>query len=869
MGDSNAQGRSLMTKLRGARLFGSIVSMIAVAWVSQLSCSPPPSEQPGRVVSVQSSLIETQYSPHSGTRFHASVIYPQTHQHYFQPLAPSSVKATIPPAPGMFGQNDLLYVYVFLEFTDLPTELMLQFMDETGSWEHRAFWGADMIPWGTLNTASRRQICASMGCISKGAWTRITVSASNIGMVGHRAVGAAYTLYGGKAFWDETGYMPNGSSIDERPWFDDALPAGAIAYSSSDGWHWAAAKRDWLQFGGDPAHSGNNQLETQISPANMAGLRLMLGFNSFRMTHPSNAPPVLLKDVSIGGATHDVLYVNSGGNLFAIDAYTGQDILRGDPQLTMTTDPGESSPAIDPSRQWVYNIGNDRRIHKYSATTLTEVGTGWALPTAERSKTSPTIAKVNGTTFLYVGTGDLVGSCCFGHLVTVNLSMPDPPSPAAVTTLQTTGGLWARGGLPFDATKQRILGATGDVNGPFNFANGVIPVTLLAVKFDGTAILDSYTPANEAHLNSEDLDLGSTNTQLFPNTGYYSREHVAAQVGKDGYARLIDLDNMSGQGVPGQFGGEISSTGLATLSDPLPAGCAEGTQQCHVRGPTASWIDPSDGRYWIFVNAPTGMIALRYEEFHQATFLNTIWSTPPTVRAATKVGGAFVANGVLYYANGDNTDSNKMGLKWVTALTGLDASGNFPTTGTTDANDKRTPLVVNGVVYYNGMAWSLAGVPPNTPNRALRRSASQSTDLPGFFGFAYLANDGSTEGDFFKGSVNHTDNQPTTVNGLTGFGGPWWKVDLGSTFTINKVVLHNRTDAGQSRISNFRIAVSNTSSTGPFSVVYSSTGTFSDPVILAAFQNVNARWVMVQKVCSTSNCRTDDDFMNLAEVQVF
>ena len=43
-------------------------------------------------------------------------------------------------------QGDVFFCYVYLDARNPPTEIMLQFND--GSWEHRAYWGADSIDWG-------------------------------------------------------------------------------------------------------------------------------------------------------------------------------------------------------------------------------------------------------------------------------------------------------------------------------------------------------------------------------------------------------------------------------------------------------------------------------------------------------------------------------------------------------------------------------------------------------------------------------------------------------------------------------------------------------------------------------------------------
>jgi hypothetical protein len=112
------------------------------------------------------------------------------HQHYFyQATATLSV-----------GTGDTLFAYVYLDPANPPTEVMLQFYD--GTFEHRAYWGANQIPFGADNTASKRY----MGPLpATGQWVRLEVPASQVALEGKVLNGIAFTLYGGRATWDTAG----------------------------------------------------------------------------------------------------------------------------------------------------------------------------------------------------------------------------------------------------------------------------------------------------------------------------------------------------------------------------------------------------------------------------------------------------------------------------------------------------------------------------------------------------------------------------------------------------------------------------------------------------------------------------------------
>ena len=157
-------------------------------------------------------------SPYSGVRAHQSALLAGTHQHYFE-----GATSTLPIAVG-----DALFAYVYLDPVNPPSEVMLQW--KAGTWEHRAYWGANLIPFGADGTASRRY----MGPLpATGQWVRLSVPAKQVGLEGSTVDGMAFTLYDGRATWDYVGKY--------RVWVDDAVPAGATAAGTAEGWNWVGS----------------------------------------------------------------------------------------------------------------------------------------------------------------------------------------------------------------------------------------------------------------------------------------------------------------------------------------------------------------------------------------------------------------------------------------------------------------------------------------------------------------------------------------------------------------------------------------------------------------------------------------------------
>jgi hypothetical protein len=74
-----------------------------------------------------------------------------------------------------------------------------------GSWEHRAFWGADRIEWGGTDATSPGHRRISTAIPPAGVWYRLEVEAADVGLAGKTIDGMAFTLYDGQATWDRAG----------------------------------------------------------------------------------------------------------------------------------------------------------------------------------------------------------------------------------------------------------------------------------------------------------------------------------------------------------------------------------------------------------------------------------------------------------------------------------------------------------------------------------------------------------------------------------------------------------------------------------------------------------------------------------------
>jgi len=105
--------------------------------------------------------------------------------------------------PFVIAENDILFAYVFLDKDNPPETVQLQFND--GTWEHRAYWGADKAHGAGRNNASNKLL----GPLPElGKWVRLEVPAATVGLKpGAKLNGWAFTQFGGTVHWDQAGAM--------------------------------------------------------------------------------------------------------------------------------------------------------------------------------------------------------------------------------------------------------------------------------------------------------------------------------------------------------------------------------------------------------------------------------------------------------------------------------------------------------------------------------------------------------------------------------------------------------------------------------------------------------------------------------------
>jgi len=107
--------------------------------------------------------------------------------------------------PLVVGAGDRLFAYVYLDPTNTPKAVMLQY-HVGGKWSKRANWGdPKAINYGKENTTEK----VHAGELPQaGKWVRLEISAARLGLrPGTKIEGVAFTQHGGTAWWDRTGLV--------------------------------------------------------------------------------------------------------------------------------------------------------------------------------------------------------------------------------------------------------------------------------------------------------------------------------------------------------------------------------------------------------------------------------------------------------------------------------------------------------------------------------------------------------------------------------------------------------------------------------------------------------------------------------------
>jgi hypothetical protein len=378
----------------------------------------------------------------------------------------------------------------------------------------------------------------------------------------------------------------------------------------------ARAQVDVLTYHNDLGRTGQNLLETTLTPANV-------GPTTFGRlyTRPVDgyvyAQPLYVSGLTIPGlGTHDVVYVaTENDTVYAFDAtgtprralwrrrlivpHTGGRAVNSSevgcndlvPKIGVT-----STPVIDRASSTLYVVAKTKekgrgnfvqRLHALDLATGAEKlggpvvisatlpGTGDGSvggmitydPLLQHQRSS--LALVNGVVYISSAAHCDIGPY-HGWMIGYHASDLSFASAYVTTPDGGLGGVWESGGAPAADDSGNLYVETG--NGTFDANSGGNDYgdSLLKLTPNGTTldVADYFTPFNQDNLNQADTDFGSGGPLLLPDQpGVHQHEAIAC--GKEGSIYLVDREAMGHfhagddsqivQSLPDAIGGTWSS----------------------------------------------------------------------------------------------------------------------------------------------------------------------------------------------------------------------------------------------------------------------------------------------------------------------
>ncbi len=378
-----------------------------------------------------------------------------------------------------------------------------------------------------------------------------------------------------------------------------AAVASVLASSGAD----ASGPRraaDWPLFGANPARSDRYAGATGISRRDLHRLRR----TRVRLPGVADSSPIYLRGVSVHGRRHDVYVLDTTyGITVAVDAARGRLLWRYDPPGVRSLEGGsritESSPVADPEHRFVYTTGPDGLLHKLSLSDGAEQrGAQWParITLDPRQEKIDSALNLSGR-FVYATTSSYLDTPPYqGHVVAVDR---DSGAVAGVTNAvcanlhvllvptscpQSGGSIWARSGVVVEPGSGRLLVTTA--NAPWNGVDA-LGDSVLELSPDALQVIQGWTPTNQARLNADDKDLGSSGPALLP----YRGRMLVLQAGKDGELWLLDGARLGGAvGPHPQTGGQ-----LETLRPPNRYGFFSAPAVWPQRGTTVAFVANQGG----------------------------------------------------------------------------------------------------------------------------------------------------------------------------------------------------------------------------------------------------------------------------------
>lgn len=387
----------------------------------------------------------------------------------------------------------------------------------------------------------------------------------------------------------------------------------------------------------DANRSGWNQSESILSPLTISRIQFLW---SYGVDGPIFGQPLVVNNVLYVCTMHNSCYAFDGSSntqLWKQSLGISSNSTTQDQNFYNLEIGCVATPAIDQTAGLLFvvcgsNTGPSWVLFSLNLTTgaivhqVTVSGSnGGATFDGTSHLMRPALTLINGNVYLFAGSYADIGTW-HGWIFSYSESTLTQTAVFCSTPTGSGGAFWDPGGPPYDSSGNLFLvTGNGTYDGVSNFGSSILKLS------PSLSVLDWFTPANYATLNSTDLDPASNRVILIPGT------HYLVHVGKGLEMFVLDQTNL----------GHLQGSGVAPVQDIIIPGTASG-----ISGPRGSlWMNNT---YYI----PNADGSLRAYQWTGSAF-----NTSP-VMTSFSVGypGPAMLSGTSNAANG--------GIVWTTSTLG-------------------------------------------------------------------------------------------------------------------------------------------------------------------------------------------------------
>jgi Big-like domain-containing protein len=330
-----------------------------------------------------------------------------------------------------------------------------------------------------------------------------------------------------------------------------------------------------LTYHNDDARDGAFLEEVTLTPSNVNSSQFGKLF-SYPVDGQIYAQPLYMPQVTIGGSSHEVVFIATQNNsVYAFDATGAQTTPFWNVNLGAHVSKNSaegvnpyvgilSTPVIDSTTNTIYVVAEEAGkstpfwLHALDVTTGGEKFGGPVAVTGTVPGTGQDSSGGNITleTSCYQRMGLALnpvtnaiyisfGNCPHGWVLAYNKTTLQQTAIFNVTPDGGGGGLWSGGAAPAidDATGDLYLMSGVDA-GDQNYPQLLYNDSFLRLNPSDLSVLDFFAPDNNLFLAENDADLGSGANILLPGSSSFPHETIGG--GKDGNIFVVNRDDMGG-----------------------------------------------------------------------------------------------------------------------------------------------------------------------------------------------------------------------------------------------------------------------------------------------------------------------------------